>query len=56
MVIGYLARGILPEWFYLWPDSYRVPLQAAANDWLDQLLRRTVVFATWRIGNTAPFI
>lgn len=43
-VIGYLARGILPEWFYVWPDSYRVPLQAAANDWLDQLLRRTVVF------------
>lgn len=44
VVLGYLARGWLPESLYVWPETYRLPLQAAANDWLDQLLRRTVVF------------
>lgn len=44
VVIGYLTRGLLPESLYVWPQAYRVPLQAAANEWLDQLLRRTVIF------------
>ncbi|MFM2278320.1 MAG: Glycine betaine transport system permease protein OpuAB, partial [Pseudomonadota bacterium] len=44
VVVGYIARGYLPEGLYVWPESYRIPLQATANEWLDQLLRRTVVF------------
>jgi glycine betaine/proline transport system permease protein len=44
ILIGYLLRGVLPESLYVWPDAHRIPLQAAANDWLDQLLRRSVVF------------
>lgn len=43
-VLGYFARSILPEGLYAWPQAYRIPLQAAANDWLDQLLRRTEIF------------
>ncbi|MDO1583349.1 ABC transporter permease [Rhizobium oryzicola] len=44
LVLGYVARGVLPESLYVWPKAYRFPLQTVANDWLDQLLRRTVIF------------
>lgn len=44
VVIGYFARGSLPEGLYVWPKSHQIPLQTIANDWLDQLLRRTVIF------------
>lgn len=44
VAIGYLARGHLPDGLYVWPKAYRFPLQTIANDWLDQLLRRTVIF------------
>lgn len=44
VVVGYFARGILPEGLYVWPEDYRIPLQTVANDWLDQLLRRTKIF------------
>lgn len=44
VVIGYLARGILPDGLYVWPKAHQFPLQTIANDWLDQLLRRTVIF------------
>ncbi|RKE83370.1 ABC transporter permease subunit [Rhizobium sp. AG855] len=44
VLVGYFARGALPESLYVWPDAYRIPLQATANEWLDQLLRRTVIF------------
>lgn len=44
LAIGYFARGYLPDDLYIWPKAYRFPLQTIANDWLDQLLRRTVIF------------
>lgn len=44
LLIGFFGRGILPEALYLWPESHRIPLQAGANEWLDHLLRRTVVW------------
>ncbi|MDR7127274.1 ABC transporter permease subunit [Pseudotabrizicola sp. 4114] len=44
ILMGYAARGLLPEALYVWPDSLRVPLQAKANSWLDQLLRHTQIF------------
>lgn len=46
ILIGYFARGHLPEDLYVWPKAYRFPFQTIANDWLDQLLRRTVIFDT----------
>jgi len=44
IVLGYAARGLLPEALYVWPEGLRVPLQAKANALLDQLLRQTEIF------------
>ncbi len=44
VAIGYFARGLLPDALYVWPKAHQFPLQTIANDWLDQLLRRTVIF------------
>ncbi|MFT3671572.1 ABC transporter permease [Aestuariivirga sp.] len=41
---GYIGNGMLPLSLYDWPEAHRIPLQAAANDWLDNLLRRSVIW------------
>lgn len=44
LIASLLGHAILPEAFYTWPAAFRIPLQSAADAWLDQLLRNTEVF------------
>lgn len=43
ILLGYLARGVLPEALYVWPESLHLPLLDTANVWLDELLRKTEI-------------
>nr|WP_295886458.1 ABC transporter permease subunit [uncultured Devosia sp.] len=44
LIVSLLGHALLPEAFYNWPASSKIPLQSAADAWLDQLLKQTEIF------------